>query len=244
MKKYIFFVVAMVMLASCGGKSTSLPEFEPFVFESTDNSTYEVRITYQHIANMWDSEAYSKIEWQNYMHSFPAWESVKDENDIVAMDIEAMAASIVAEYSEYAKSAEGPICSYIMDQAAFFVRDDSVLCYETLVDSFAGGAHGAQMLWCECFDIATGAPYDFRYLFDGEWGGAVKALVYERLCADNCLSIDSAEALPMSSSATLTDTGVVLVYQPYEVAAYLEGILSVEISDEELEACGAPILWQ
>ena len=42
---------------------------------------------------------------------------------------------------------------------------------------------------------------------------------------------------------TLTESGVVFIYQPYEVAPYSEGIISVEISDEELAEVEAPLLW-
>jgi hypothetical protein len=42
----------------------------------------------------------------------------------------------------------------------------------------------------------------------------------------------------------LSDEGVVLVYQPYEVASYSEGIISVEITDEELEQMAVPLLWE
>lgn len=248
MRKSRFFVAAMVVLtlAACNNSEKNvLPEFEPFTFEATDNSTYEVKITYQRIANMWDREVFAKIEWQNYSNSFAGYdtEAVTDDDGFIRMDLDAMAAHIVDEYASYAVHGE-PMSWYSMDQTAFFVRDNSVLCYETLVESYTGGAHGGQTLWYECFDLSTGSLYDFRYLFEGEWSDAIRKVVYDKLVATYDILIESPEALPISDSAMLSDSGVVLVYQPYEVAPYSEGIISVELTDEEIESAGAPLLWQ
>mgnify|MGYP003450229049 FL=1 len=41
----------------------------------------------------------------------------------------------------------------------------------------------------------------------------------------------------------ITESGLMLVYQPYDIAPYSEGILSVELSDEAIAATGAPLVW-
>jgi hypothetical protein len=140
MRKYLFFIVTMVAVAlvSCNNREKEVyPEFEPFIFEATDGSTYEVMITYQRIANMWDREVFAKIEWQNYTNSFAGYDTevVSNDDGFIRMDLDAMAKHIVDEYSGYAEESEGPMCCYSMDQSAFFVRNNSVLCYETIVES-------------------------------------------------------------------------------------------------------------
>lgn len=249
MRKYLFFIVTMVAVAlvSCNNREKEVyPEFEPFIFEATDGSTYEVMITYQRIANMWDREVFAKIEWQNYTNSFAGYDTevVSNDDGFIRMDLDAMAKHIVDEYSGYAEESEGPMCCYSMDQSAFFVRNNSVLCYETIVESYTGGAHGGQTLWYECFDLNTGSLYDFSYLFEGDWSDDLRSLVYEKLVAEYTILIDAPELLPIAGSVMLSDEGVVLVYQPYEVASYSEGIISVEISDEELEQMAVPLLWE
>jgi hypothetical protein len=249
MRKYLFFIVTMVAVAlvSCNNREKEVyPEFEPFIFEATDGSTYEVMITYQRIANMWDREVFVKIEWQNYTNSFAGYDTevVSNDDGFIRMDLDAMAKHIVDEYSGYAEESEGPMCCYSMDQSAFFVRNNSVLCYETIVESYTGGAHGGQTLWYECFDLNTGSLYDFSYLFEGEWSDDLRSLVYDKLVAEYTIWIDAPELLPIAGSVMLSDEGVVLVYQPYEVASYSEGIISVEITDEELEQMAVPLLWE
>ena len=247
MRKCKFFmslVLLMALVACNNSEQKVLPEFEPFTFESTDNSTYDVRVTYQRIANLWDREVFAKIEWLNYSNSFEGYEKeTMDDDGFLRMDLDAAAKSIVEEYADYASEGEGPMCWYSMDQTAYFVRENTVLCYETLVESYTGGAHGGQSLWYESFDLETGSLYDFGDLFDGEWGAALRKLLYARLNEEYAILIDSAEMLPLSRSMALTDAGLLFVYQPYEVAPYSEGLISVELSDEELADTCAPLVW-
>ena len=243
--RFLMPLVLLMSLVACNNSEQKvLPEFEPFTFEATDNSTYEVKVTYQRIANLWDREVFAKIEWLNYSNSFEGYEKeTMDDDGFLRMDLDAAAKSIVEEYADYAAEGDGPMCWYSMDQTAYFVRENTVLCYETLVESYTGGAHGGQSLWYESFDLETGSLYDFGYLFEGEWGAALRELVYERLNKEYAILIDSAEMLPVSSSMALTDAGLLFVYQPYEVAPYSEGIISVELCDEELAETGAPLVW-
>ena len=243
MKSFKFFAFAMVLLLALACNNSGkvvLPQLEPFVYETDEEGSYSVRISYQRIVNTEDNDIFAKIERQNYINSFF---NDSDECDDVVIDLEATAKSIADEYASYAYE-YGPVCWYSMDQTSFFVRDNTVLCYETLIESYTGGAHGGSSLWYECFDLATGAIYDFSYLYDGEWGSAMKELVYAKLIADKVLLIESVEELPPFRSATLTDSGVVIIYQPYEVACFAAGIISVEVTDEEIVATGAPLLWE
>lgn len=96
----------------------------------------------------------------------------------------------------------------------------------------------------ECFDLVSGALYDFSYLFEDAWSDAVRELVYNKLKEEyGVLLIESAEELPVTRSVLITDTGLLFVYNPYAVACFAAGILSVEFSDEEIAATGAPLLW-
>ena len=71
-------------------------------------------------------------------------------------------------------------------------------------------------------------------------------MLYDKLTevvtADSLLINDHKE-LPTADSVLITDSGLVFVYQPYSVASYAEGILSVEISDADLVATKVPMLW-
>jgi hypothetical protein len=97
----------------------------------------------------------------------------------------------------------------------------------------------------DCYDLATGGLYDFSYLTDGEWAEAVQTLIYDRLneACDDVIFVASPKSVYIPRSVKITESGLLLVYQPYEVASFDAGIISVEISDEELLYCGAPLVW-
>ncbi|MBQ8205392.1 MAG: DUF3298 domain-containing protein [Alistipes sp.] len=241
--KRILFSTAMLsalLIAACDTYCNSAPEFEEYTFEDSVEGKYSVDIRYQHIANSHECDILARIEQANYDHFF-------EEAAVEPADIEASMHDMARRFSDDILSYEySTDCYFDIDQAAFTTRDNSILCYETHVDIYAGGAHGGQSLWYECYSLETGQPYDFGYLYDGEWAAAINELLYDKLTevvtADGLLINDHKE-LPVADSVLITDSGLVFVYQPYSVASYAEGILSVEISDADLAATKVPMLW-
>lgn len=94
------------------------------------------------------------------------------------------------------------------------------------------------------FDLATGQLYDFTYLFDGEWSACVRELLFDKLLEiEPYTFVESADALPAANSALVTERGVMFVYQPYAVASFASGIISITLTDEEIATTGAPLVW-
>ena len=82
------------------------------------------------------------------------------------------------------------------------------------------------------------------YLFEGEWGDAIRRLIYAKLNdvePDNL--IENVDMIPIADSVLITSRGLTLVYQPYAVASFAQGIISLDLSDEEIAATGAPLVW-
>lgn len=239
MRSYkIIVVLALTLFAvACSkGNGVVMPEFSEYIFTTDDTKCCEVSIKYQRIANADASAALASIDEQNYQNTFGNY-------SLDVMDVEASASTMAADYQSMCDDCDVAYY-YYLDQRAFMTRDDKVVCYETYIESYTGGAHGGNIMLYECFDLASGAIYDFDYLFEDVWGEAMRKLVYDKLVATyGVLLIEGVEELPMSTSLLITDTGILFVYQPYEVACFAAGILSVEVSDEEMVEVGAPILW-
>lgn len=243
-KNIVCLVLIFVAACSCGHRNSDgalLPEFEEYTFTSAEEGLYSVNIRYQHIANASKDGVLASIEEMNYHHTF-------DEYAVVPSSIEESVSTLVGDYAASCSSnsdMECIGCSYSLDQEAMLTRDDTILCFETCVEIYSGGAHGGDSLLYECYDLATGAIYDFSYLTDGEWASAVQALIYDRLSetCDGVLLLASADGVYIPRSVKITDSGLLLVYQPYEVASFDLGIISIELSDEELLAAGAPLVW-
>lgn len=242
-KGFNFWVILMLAIGvvACNrdnknGNGDILPQFEEYIL-SVEESGYSVNITYQRMTNTERSAALSHIDELNYKHTF-------DEYALEPMDVEASARMLVEEYASEEHMSEQAY-SYNLDQVVILSRNDEVVCYESYIEVYTGGAHGGQSLIYECYDIATGQAYDFGYLMDGEWCDALRQLIYERIVdmyGDEQL-IATAQDIYIPRSVKLTDSGLLLVYQPYEIASFDAGILSVELSDEELAALGVTLLW-
>jgi len=235
-------VLTLLGAVACGGgdaKSDGRPEFEPFDFV-VENEKLNLHICYQRIANAAEDPIFASIEAQNYAISFEGY-------TVEPMDVEASAQLLADDYTE--DDAEfhdvvTPRYKYVMDQKVHYERNESILCYETYFEIYTGGPHGSHSLWYECFDLATGQLYDFDYLFEGEWGAAFKELVYAKLndvTSDNF--IEGADMIPVADSVLITSRGLTLVYQPYIVASFAFGIISLDLSDVEIAATGAPLVW-
>ena len=241
-KNYIFIAVALCMTACGESSSKSIePTFEEVTFEAFDPEYYDVAIRYQHITNCEENPIFASIEFQNYSNTFGSHATMPMELDSA---MKAMANEYISGGIEGAEYDDAH--SYLLEQHTFLTRKKSILCYETNIETYTGGAHGGYSLWYECFDLATGRLYDFDYLYDGEWAEAIRELIYEKLIAvepDVDIYVGGTEHLPMHSSTLITESGIILVYQPYDVAPPSQGIVTVELSDMELAATGAPILW-
>lgn len=244
MRRYFTYVWALALLVvSCAEDKShedGMPEFEAFEM-SVDNAECSVSVCYQRITNIDDSPIFADIEAQNYANTF-------DGYTVEPMSVEASAQLLIDEYSEEGRwnisHASSP-CRYTMDQKTHFVRQNSILCYETYVETYTGGAHGGSSLWYECFDLTTGQLYDFSYLFDGEWGVGIRELLFGKLQEIEPYSfIESADVLPAANSTLITERGVMFVYQPYAVASFASGIISLLLTDEEIASTGAPLVWE
>lgn len=244
MRRYYICVIVLTLLGAvaCGGdnaKSDELPQFVPFDI-TVENEMLDLHICYQRIANADKDPIFASIEAQNYANSF-------DGYTVEPMSVEASAQLLADDYTEEDAELHDiilPRYKYVMDQEVHFERNRSILCYETYIEIYTGGPHEGHSLWYECFDLATGQLYDFDYLFEGEWGDAIRRIIYAKLNdvePDNL--IENVDVIPIADSVLITSRGLTLVYQPYAVASFAQGIISLDLSDEEIAATGAPLVW-
>lgn len=238
---YCIMVAPLFVLIACGGESDKgvKPQFEPYML-SMESDECSVEICYQQITNCADNSIFAHIEAVNYDNLFYGY-------TVEPMDV-AVSARLMAE--DYMGSSDANLdfedvgCRYVVDQQVHYVRNEKILCYETYVESDTQGAHGIYHLWYECFDLATGQLYDFNYLYEDEWGDAIRELMVSRLREqESGAYLDSIEALSLDGSVLITDTGITIVFVPYALGSFDAGIISLSLTDEEIAAAGAPILW-
>ena len=76
-----------------------------------------------------------------------------------------------------------------------------------------------------------------------DFDAMVERLAGEYVCCDEELFGTTPETAYVPSAVRITDTGLLLEYQPYEVAPYCVGIVGIELTDDQIAATGAPLIW-
>lgn len=247
MRKLRFYILAIaaVCAVACGDEakkdSTQIPEFETFEYELIDEGNYSFTISYEHITNTSDSEALAIIEELNYQAIFG--EFAFEEQDLQRSS-EAFKDAALESMQEF--NTMNLMCELHLYQVASLVRDNSVVCYDTVVETDIGGIYPIVSQTYECYDLGSGNIYDFSYLSDGEWYDALIEVVFNKLKAEygDKFYIVSPEYLYLPLAAYLTDTGIVFQYNSNEIADMELGNIAVELTDAELEAVGAPLVWK
>lgn len=245
MRKVDFYILAIVALCAvaCGeeAQKNHLPEFKTFEYERCEEGKYNLTISYERIVNTSDNSAYAIIDSMNYHTTF-------GEYAIEPIDLnrsaELMCDDTLSSMDDY--NIEDMQCEMHLYQVASLVRDNSVVCYDTVMETNFGGVYPIVSHTYECYDIATGNAYDFGYLAEGEWVEALQAAIFDKLVAQYGSSIlfTSPDTTHLPSAIYLTEGGLVFQYQPYEVGTAALGSASVELSDAELAEIGVPLVWE
>ena len=238
---YILAIIAVCAVA-CGewGKS-ALPKFKTFEYERYEDGRYSVTISYESISNTSANRAYAIIDSMNYHTTFG--EYALDTPDL-NRSAELMVDDTLTSMEYY--NVDCMQCEMHLYQVASLVRNDSVVCYDTVMETNFGGIYPIVSHTYECYDLATGNAYDFSYLAEGEWSDALYTLLYDKLTTEyeGDVLLSSPEHAHLPHAIYLTDTGIAFQYQPYEIATADMGSISIELSDEELTAAGVPIVWE
>lgn len=243
MRKLRFFTIAMLTLCTvaCAEKETKslLPEFETFEYEHYEDGNYAVTISYERITNTEACEAFAIIDSLNYHSTFGEFAL---ESPNLQRSADMMAKETLASMDDYIEDME---CELHLYQVASLLRNNSVVCYDTVMETNFGGIYPIVSQSYECYDLASGNIYDFGYLAEGEWVEALCAALYDKMVAtyEGELLLPAA-TLHVPSTIYLTDTGLTFLYQPYEIGSADMGSLAVELSDAEIAATGAPLVWE
>ena len=245
MKKLHFYILAFVALCvtACGEEApkNNLPEFKTFEYERYEDGKYNITISYEYINNTSADRAYAIIDSMNYHTTFGEYALDVPDLSLTAV---LMADDTLASMDDY--NIDDMQCEMHLYQVASLVRDNSVVCYDTVMETNFGGIYPIVSHTYECYDLATGNAYDFSYLTEGEWVEQLYAALFEKLTAQYGTDIlfSSPETTHIPDAIYLTDGGLVFQYQPYEIGTAEMGSASVELSDEELTEIGAPLVWE
>ena len=242
LRLYILAIVAVCAVA-CGeeAKKVVTPEFDTFEYELIEEGNYAFSISYERIKNAADSRALQIIDSMNYHSTFGPYA-------LEEPDLQRSSEALVNEAltSMQAFNSTGMECEMHIYQVASLVRNNSIVCYDTVIETNFGGIYPIVNHTYECYDIASGNIYDFSYLNEGEWYEALTENMYNKLKAEYGAQfyITAPQYLHLPNATYLTDSGIVFQYQTYEIGDAELGSISVEVTDAELKTMGAPLVWK
>ncbi len=116
-----------------------------------------------------------------------------------------------------------------------FRNDQQFVSVGQLVYQFTGGAHGMSSLTATTFRISSGRAISLADLF-------LPGSNYRERLEGTVRRVGTARGLPLwgfngvkeNANYYLTDQGLVLFFQPYEIAPYSEGIVKIMVPYQEL----------
>jgi len=109
-------------------------------------------------------------------------------------------------------------------------NDEKVISLVQRIYQYTGGAHGMTTQTGSTVDRLTGKSWSLADLFvpGADYGGRLTAIV-RKVGADRKLPMWDFRGIGVHSAFFLSDEGLVLFFQPYEIAPYSEGIVKIVI---------------
>lgn len=157
-----------------------------------------------------------------------------------------LVAEIQARLEEYSRESSAPIDWKLTRHASVVHRNPDVVAVEVLSEGYLGGAHGFSDRTLMTFDAHTGARLAVGDVVDDSARQVLSKIVEaEFRRARNVPSSTSlqdagffilpGQEMPLAENFALTDRGLELQYNPYEVGPYSMGSTRVVVPKEAIE---------
>jgi hypothetical protein len=159
---------------------------------------------------------------------------------------ENLIAEVKTRLEEYSQETSAPIDWKLRREARLSHANDDVLSVEVVSEGYLGGAHGFSDKTLMTFDARTGARLAVGDVVDESLRGTLSKIVEaEFRRARNIPSSQSlqdagffilpGQEMPLADNFALTERGLELQYNPYEVGPYSMGATRVVVPREAVE---------
>ncbi len=132
-------------------------------------------------------------------------------------------------------SAETEACGESFSNLTTTLMTPRVVVWENKQESYAcGAAHGNQSAAFINFCMLDGRILEYTDLFKENYVDRLTKLVRNKLKESNYQLLLPIREIKLPDEFAITSKGILFSYDPYEIAPYSEGIVSVEIETGEL----------
>lgn len=238
MKKVLFFLSALLLLAACDAVRTDTYQDDlvmPLEEEGPDSLYFSLSVEY--VSAGMKVEARQKINGAIVAQAFDL-EGGEGSLEEVAIRYRE---NLIDEYLNENAVLENGIRSW-EDRltGAFQKKYKNYMNYQVSYYTFRGGAHGIQTLSQLVFDAKTGDVVKESDLFAPGYEAPVTQLM--RMAVKNSMEEEDPELMELveleqvvpNGNFSLHENGVEWLFQPYEVGPYALGIVSASVSWEDI----------
>lgn len=143
---------------------------------------------------------------------------------------------------------DGPDISSYFKHIATTVSDttDILITAKTTIEDYTGGAHGSHNVFYYNVDTRTGKLFKEEQLFKKDSGKQLTALLEEKAKTtknqqgDTITLLEPQEVVP-NGNFYFGDTGIVYVYNQYEIAPYSDGLIEITLPYEQIKTFINPL---
>lgn len=251
-------------LVSCNGMSSSVPEpvvFESFSIDSVCPLFYNYDNPACHISIMMEKPSASNspslvAALESSLSALPREGSLAE---YAGGSLEGMAKAYVRQFFfQYLLDGKEAIDSYNGDEEAaatwmnyeervtgsVLYNSDGFVCYQYNIYSYAGGAHGNTQIRNCVFDCKLKRSLALCDIFSAESYPLVSQKIRQQLMKQyDCASLDELsgksffdpEKISVTENFLIDEDGMSWLFDPYEIAAYAMGEISVRLSWHDLK---------
>ncbi len=248
MKKTFLFLATCLLfglllgLFSCKPKLV-MPEFDVVVVDTTvvrHGVPGKFQYAFTLISNADKSPVLTAIQEANIDHFFgPSGASTMDVRQAIARSIEQFMSGI----DELDSLSRDAIPEMILTAESEAHVVDSLLVYTITTSDYTGGAHGMYGFFSHNYSLKGGYELVLADLFDAKEQESLLTLIRHKLYDQFHVAGDEGlvnlgffpDQIGVVENFEVTDDGITFYYNPYDIAAFAVGDVSVHISTEELE---------
>ena len=239
MKKHFALAAALLVAASCSSFKTNVYEDNlamPLSESQTDTLFYSLSLEY--VTGGLPQEACEQINNTLVTTAF----DLEDGPGTVEESAIRYRENLIDEYLTENASPElsGALRTWEDEIEGSFTADlNKNKCYTLTYSSFRGGAHGMYTITYLVFNPQTGTLVTEDDLFQEGYKDPVSALMRESLSATMADDKEALESIMLdkvvpNGNFCPDDKGISWMFQPYDIAPYALGGISVDVSWEKL----------
>ena len=251
---YVLSVLSIIIVAGCAETGKDRQKAERKLTPSVDTLTFEQRTPICEGSD-YGFDMSMKIEWPKKARNRKVLESMQKGisgllfgNNLVTTDVEfameAYNSASVELYLDNNMMDEGfpeDSYAYIMNwseykEGRFMQPYREMISYQSYVYGYSGGAHGMDALCCKTFNMATGKEVRSEDLFiEDHEDRLIASLRANLLCSIDDTDMLFEKDIYPSKDFYVTPEGITYIYQRYEIAPYVMGIIEVTIPWKEIK---------